>query len=83
LRALAHDAELVDAQHALLDAAREALALQRKSYAAGRTDLLQLLDAQRSYEQARLGFARAQGQRLGDTAELFVALGGAWWQASI
>jgi NodT family efflux transporter outer membrane factor (OMF) lipoprotein len=83
LRALAHDAELVDAQQALLDAARDALALQRISYAAGKTDLLQLLDAQRSYQQARLGFAGAQGQRLRDTAQLFVALGGGWWQAGI
>jgi NodT family efflux transporter outer membrane factor (OMF) lipoprotein len=80
LRALAHDAELVGAQQQLLDTAREALALQRLSYDAGKTDLLKLVDAQRSYQQARLGLARAEGQRLQDTAQLFVALGGGWWQ---
>ena len=83
LRALAHDAQLVEGQQALLDAAVAALALQRESYEAGKTDVLQLLDAERSVQQARLGMARAQGQRLADSAQLFVALGGGWWQARI
>jgi outer membrane protein TolC len=35
-----------------------------------------VLDAQRSYQQARLGFVKAQGQRYLDTVQLFLALGG-------
>lgn len=83
LQALAHDAELVDAQRQLLDSARTALALQRASYEAGKADLLQLIDAERTYQRARLGAVQAQAQRLRDTAQLFVALGGGWWDAKL
>lgn len=80
LRALGHDAALVDAERDALDAADAALRLQRLSYAAGRSDVLRLLDAQRSFQQARLGYARASAQRYVDSAQLLVALGGGWWQ---
>ncbi len=79
LRALGHDAELVAAQKRALDTSTESLALQRISYEAGKSNLLQLLDAERSQQQARLGYARAQAQRFQDTAQLFVAMGGGWW----
>ena len=81
LRALAHDAELVSAQKHALDTSATTLGLQRLSYAAGKSDLLQLLDAERAYQQARLGYARAQAQRYQDTAQLFVAMGGGWRDA--
>jgi outer membrane protein TolC len=80
LQALAQDAELVDAQRQLLESASTALALQRESYAAGKSDVLQLIIAERAYQQARLGMVTAQARRLQDTAQLFVALGGAWWE---
>lgn len=80
LRALAHDAELVDAEQEVLDSASQSLDLQRISYAAGKTTILNLIDSQRAYQQARLGFVRAQAQRLLDSAQLLVALGGGWWQ---
>ncbi|MGA8004557.1 MAG: TolC family protein, partial [Burkholderiales bacterium] len=83
LQALAHDAELVDAQRQLLDSASTALTLQRASYEAGKADLLQLIDAERTYQRARLGAVLAQAQRLRDTAQLFVALGGGWWDAKL
>lgn len=82
LRALGHDAELVEDSHGALDAAREALDLQRIGYAAGKSDVLRLIDAERSYQQARLGYARATAQRYVDSAQLLVALGGGWWQDS-
>lgn len=78
LRALGHDAELVQAQRRALEASQAALELQRQKYAAGRVDLLRLLDAERSFEQARVGYARARAQRYLDSAQLFVALGGGW-----
>jgi NodT family efflux transporter outer membrane factor (OMF) lipoprotein len=83
LLALAHDAELVDAERRVLDTASTSLTLQRESYAAGKSDLLRLLDAQRSYHQARQGYVLAQAQRLQDTAGLFTALGGGWWQRNL
>jgi NodT family efflux transporter outer membrane factor (OMF) lipoprotein len=80
LRGLGHDAELADAERHALDAANAALELQRLSYSVGRTDILRLLDAERSYQQARLGYARAQTQRYLDSAQLIVAMGGGWWK---
>ena len=80
LKALQHDAELIGAQRLLLDTASESLKLQRISYAAGKTTLLNLIDAERVYQQARIAFVRSQAQRVRDSAQLFVALGGGWWQ---
>jgi outer membrane protein TolC len=42
-----------------------------------------LLDAQRQYQQARLGFVRAQAQRYQDTGQLLVAMGGGWWNSQV
>jgi NodT family efflux transporter outer membrane factor (OMF) lipoprotein len=79
LRSLEHDAELVAAEKRALDTSSESLALQRLSYEAGKSSLLQLLDAERTHQQARIGYARAQAQRLQDTVQLFAAMGGGWW----
>jgi NodT family efflux transporter outer membrane factor (OMF) lipoprotein len=80
LRALGHDAQLVDAERHALDAANRALDLQRFSYAAGKTDVLRLVDAERGAQQARLGYVRAEAQRRLDNAQLLVAMGGGWWE---
>ncbi len=78
LRALDHDAQLVgDTRHAL-DVADKSLELQRFSYTGGKSDILLLLDAERSDQQARLTYARAEAQRYIDSAQLFVAMGGGW-----
>jgi NodT family efflux transporter outer membrane factor (OMF) lipoprotein len=79
LQALKYDAELLDVQKQALDVANAALALQQISYSAGKTDVLQLLNAERSAQQARLGYVRVQGQRYVDTTQLFLAMGGGWW----
>lgn len=83
LQALAHDVELIAAEHQLLNTASTALTLQRLSYAAGKSDILQLIIAERSYQEARLGYTKAKAQRLLDTAQLFVALGGGWWRTNL
>ena len=77
LRALGQDAALVEDERGALGAAAAGLELQRASYAAGRGDVLRLLDAEREFQQARLGYARARAQRYVDSAQLFVAMGGA------
>lgn len=76
LRALEHDAAAVRDQRQALDIAGQSLDLQRAGYAAGKTDVLALLQAERSLRQARLGYVRALAQRLSDSAQLFVAMGG-------
>ncbi|HXQ21430.1 MAG TPA: efflux transporter outer membrane subunit [Candidatus Acidoferrales bacterium] len=83
LDALAYDADLVADERRALDLADASLDLQRLSYGEGKSDLLQLLDSERLDQQARLGYARAQAQRFQDTAQLFVAMGGRWWKASL
>ena len=40
---------------------------------------LTLLDVQRTYQQARVGLVQAQAARHADSAALFQALGGGWW----
>jgi NodT family efflux transporter outer membrane factor (OMF) lipoprotein len=81
LSALQHDAELLAVSHRALDIASDSLKLQRSSYAAGKTSALQLISAENTYSEARLSYARAVGQRLTDTAQLFIAVGGGWWNA--
>jgi NodT family efflux transporter outer membrane factor (OMF) lipoprotein len=79
LSALEHDAESVAASRRARDIAAASLALQRSSYAAGKTTALQLIAAENTYSEARLSYVRAVGQRLTDTAQLFIAAGGGWW----
>ena len=81
LRAVEHDAETLQAQAAALDAADQALKLMQANYQAGLVNYLQILTADNQYQQARLGYIAAQALRLQDTAALFVALGGGWWNA--
>ncbi|HEV2702294.1 MAG TPA: efflux transporter outer membrane subunit [Steroidobacteraceae bacterium] len=76
LEALTHDAEQLDAQDQAQQSAQTNLDLARASYREGNSGVLQVLDAQRSYQQARLGYVRAEAQRYLDTVQLFLALGG-------
>jgi len=83
MQALTNDARLLATQQRALDMASESVRLQRISYTQGGTGLLNLLDAQRQYQQARLGYVRAQAQRYQDTIQLLVAMGGGWWDAKL
>jgi NodT family efflux transporter outer membrane factor (OMF) lipoprotein len=76
LDALAHDAEQLDAQNQAQQAAEANLSLTRAAYQEGNVGILRVLDAQRSYQQARLGFVQTMAQRYLDTVQLFLALGG-------
>jgi NodT family efflux transporter outer membrane factor (OMF) lipoprotein len=80
LRSLANDADRLKVSQHALAIASEALKLQQISYAAGKTTVLQLIDAERTFAQAKLGFATAQVEQYQDTAGLLVALGGGWWE---
>jgi NodT family efflux transporter outer membrane factor (OMF) lipoprotein len=82
LQALTHDAELLAEQKHALDLALESVRLQRIDYARGGIGILNLLDAQRQYQQALQGEIKAEAQRYLDTTQLLVAMGGGWWDAS-
>jgi NodT family efflux transporter outer membrane factor (OMF) lipoprotein len=79
LRALQLDAATLKAQVAALHAASDTLDLARGQYKLGAIAYLTLLNSQRSYSQARLAVVQAQAARYADTAALFQALGGGWW----
>ncbi|HSZ52753.1 MAG TPA: efflux transporter outer membrane subunit [Caulobacteraceae bacterium] len=83
LRALDHDSALLAAQQRALASATESVRLQQINYQGGGTGLLALVDAQRQYQQARLGYARALAARYQDTARLLMAMGGGWWGAHL
>ena len=76
LEALDHDAEQLDAQAQAQQTAQSSLDLARASYKEGNAGVLLVLDAERSYQRARLGYVRAVVQRYVDTVQLFLALGG-------
>jgi outer membrane protein TolC len=76
LEALDHDAEELEAQAQAQRAAQSSLDLARASYSEGNAGVLLVLDAERSYQHARLGYVRAVVQRYLDTVQLFLALGG-------
>jgi NodT family efflux transporter outer membrane factor (OMF) lipoprotein len=80
LWALQNDAERVVVYRHSVEIASEALRLQQASYTVGKTSVLQLIDAERTYAQARLGLATALVQQYQDAAGLLVALGGGWWK---
>jgi NodT family efflux transporter outer membrane factor (OMF) lipoprotein len=79
LRGLEHDAETLRAQTDALAGAEEALRLIGINYRAGTVNYLAVLTADTQYFQTKIGFLQARAQRLQDTAALFVALGGGWW----
>ena len=79
LRALELDAETLRAQAEAVALSRESLDLITRQFQIGATSYLNLLDAQRTYQQSRVALAQAQAARYADTAALFQALGGGWW----
>jgi NodT family efflux transporter outer membrane factor (OMF) lipoprotein len=79
LRALDSDASTLKAQVEVESLARESMELSAQQYRLGGASYLVLLDAERTYQQAHVGLVQAQAARYSDTAALFQALGGGWW----
>jgi len=75
LTALDEGAAQLQAQADAQAAGRETADLTREAFESGEVSLLQVIDAERRYQQARLGYVRAQGQRYLDTVQLYLALG--------
>jgi NodT family efflux transporter outer membrane factor (OMF) lipoprotein len=82
LRALEADARTLKAQADAEAAARDTLDLTQKQFQLGAVSYLSLLNAERQYQQARISLVQAQAARFADTAALFQALGGGWWNRS-
>ena len=60
-------------------AAQRSLDITRQRLALGDINYLGLLNAQQTYQQALLTTVQAQAARYADTAALYQALGGGWW----
>ena len=82
LRALQSDADFVKAQAAAEHSASESYRVAREQYQAGYIAYPSLLAAQYAYQQTLLTLVQAEASRYTDTAALFQALGGGWWNRS-
>jgi NodT family efflux transporter outer membrane factor (OMF) lipoprotein len=79
LYALQTDAESLKAAVFAERAAKATLDLTVKQQQLGYVNYLALLNAQQAYQQALITRVQAQANRFADTAALFQALGGGWW----
>src|SRR6202042_2829741 len=79
LRALQNDADALKAARDFERAAKISYDLARQQMQSGNANVLLLLTAQTTYLQAVIQVVQARSARLADTAALFAALGGGWW----
>ena len=79
LRALQSDADAVRAQAEAERSAADSLAISREQFGNGAISYVTLLNADRTYQQARINLVQAQATRYADTVALFQSLGGGWW----
>jgi NodT family efflux transporter outer membrane factor (OMF) lipoprotein len=80
LTALEQDADALKTAAAAADAAKLTLDLAQRQLQDGYAGYLALLNAEQTYQQSRINLVQAQANRFADTAALFQALGGGWWQ---
>jgi NodT family efflux transporter outer membrane factor (OMF) lipoprotein len=79
LHALQSDAEGLNAKAEAEKAAADSLSLIKVQFSSGAVSVAELLNAEQSEEQAKVALVQAKAQRYADTAALFAALGGGWW----
>jgi NodT family efflux transporter outer membrane factor (OMF) lipoprotein len=79
LRALQADADALKASAEAARAAKTTLDLARRQLGLGTISLVAVLNAEQAYQQAELAQVQAEANRYSDTAGLFQALGGGWW----
>jgi NodT family efflux transporter outer membrane factor (OMF) lipoprotein len=79
LYALKGDADALAAEALAERAAAESLTLVQAQYKNGAASYVQVLSAQQSYQTAAVALVKARALRYADTAALFQALGGGWW----
>jgi NodT family efflux transporter outer membrane factor (OMF) lipoprotein len=79
LYALQGDADAVAAQSTAERTAADTLSLVQVQYKSGAAGFLQVLTAEQTHQTAAVALIKARAQRYADTAALFQALGGGWW----
>jgi NodT family efflux transporter outer membrane factor (OMF) lipoprotein len=79
LHAVQSDADTLKAAYAAERAAFKSLEIARRQLQLGAISYLGLLTAENTYDTALLALVQSQAARYADTAALFQALGGGWW----
>jgi outer membrane protein TolC len=79
LRALQADADALKASAEAERAAKRTFDLAQHQRDLGTISVVAVLLAEQAYNQAELAFVQAEANRFADTAGLFQALGGGWW----
>jgi len=82
LHAIQGDADALKAAVAAENAADRSLTIVQKQLELGDVSYLELLNAEQTYQQAKINLVQALANRYADTAALFQALGGGWWNRS-
>lgn len=82
LQALQADAAALQAADHAVASAKTSLDIARKQLEVGETSRLTVLSAEQAYQQGLIGQVQARASRYADTAALFQALGGGWWNRS-
>jgi NodT family efflux transporter outer membrane factor (OMF) lipoprotein len=80
LVALQQDAQGLQAAAAAARATSRTLDLSQLQLRHGYIGVFELLAAEQGYQQAQTALAQAEANRFVDTAALYQALGGGWWQ---
>jgi NodT family efflux transporter outer membrane factor (OMF) lipoprotein len=79
LHAIVEDANALQAAVKAEHAAKVTLDMTQKQAQVGYVNYLTLLSAEQAYQTAEINLVQAEASRYGDTALLFQALGGGWW----
>jgi NodT family efflux transporter outer membrane factor (OMF) lipoprotein len=79
LRALESDADALKASAEAERAAKKSLDLAQRQRSLGTISVVAVLNAEQAYDTAALALIQARANRYADTAALYQALGGGWW----
>ncbi len=79
LHAIQSDADYLKAALHSEQAMKETAEITRKQYESGYVSYQMVLIAEQNYQLSELTLVQAQTNRFGDTAALYQALGGGWW----
>jgi NodT family efflux transporter outer membrane factor (OMF) lipoprotein len=78
LSAFETDSAALAARQRSADIAERSLHLSRRSFEVGNSGILQVLDASRSYQQAKLALLDTRSRQLHNIARMYVATAGGW-----
>ena len=79
LRAIQHDFDALKVSLAAEQAAAKSLKIATGQFKLGMVSTIIVLNAQQTYQQAAVNLVQARAARYSDSAALFQALGGGWW----